>query len=239
MSAEAGELQYAGSELGLFAAATRWKRYVARSLRTFVGTSVLEVGAGIGGTTQALCGGRRGRWVCLEPDAGLARQIDARVQGGDLPAFCETRTGTLRALPGEERFDTILYIDVLEHIEDDAGELERAAGHLAPGGHLVVLAPAHQWLFSPFDRAIGHWRRYSRRSLLALSPRGSRVVHARYLDSVGLLASLGNRLLLHSASPTPAQIRLWDAHMVPLSERLDPLLGHRLGKTVVVVWRRP
>ena len=57
--------------------------------------------------------------------------------------------------PADERFDTILYIDVLEHIDDDLGELARSATHLRPGGHLIVLAPAHQALYSPFDKAIG------------------------------------------------------------------------------------
>ena len=68
----------------------------------------------------------------------------------------------------------MLYIDVLEHIEHDLDELARAASHLAPGGHLVVLAPAHQALFSDFDRAIGHYRRYNRAGLQKLAPAGLR-----------------------------------------------------------------
>lgn len=238
MPGETGEFRYEGSELGLFAEAAHWKQYCSRSLRPFIGRSVLEVGAGIGGTTQALCDGRHGRWVCLEPDADLARRIDERIGTGRLPACCEPRVGTLHDLPDDERFDTVLYVDVLEHIEHDVEELQRAVRHLVPGGHLVVLAPAHQCLFSPFDSAVGHFRRYSRRSLLALSPPGSRVVCARYLDCVGLLASLGNRLILRSGMPTPAQIRLWDSYMVPVSRLLDPLLGYHLGKTAVAVWRR-
>jgi SAM-dependent methyltransferase len=191
--------RYEGSELALFAAANHWKQYIARSLQPFAGAAVLEVGAGMGGTTQALCTGRHRRWVCLEPDAGLAAQLNERIGVGELPAFCEPRVGTLSSIPDDERFDTVFYIDVLEHIERDREELERAVEHLDPGGHLAILAPAHQSLFSPFDTALGHFRRYSRTSLLALGPPGTRVVLARYLDSVGLLASLGNRLVLRKA----------------------------------------
>ncbi len=229
---------YEGSELALFAKASNWKRYYARSLRPFIGSAVLEVGAGIGTTTQVLCAGEHRRWVCLEPDAMLADQIADRIRVGQLPAFCEPRVGTLRSIPNNERFDTALYIDVLEHIEHDREQLAMAVEHLNPGGHLVVLAPAHMWLFSPFDSAIGHFRRYTRKSLFDIGPPGSRVATARYLDSVGLLASLANRLFLRKALPTAQQIRVWDGYLVPCSRILDGILGYSLGKTVVVAWQR-
>jgi hypothetical protein len=65
-----------------------------------------------------------------------------------------------------------------------------------------------------------------------------RAVRARYLDAVGLLASLANRLVLRSALPTASQIRAWDRFMVPMSRIVDPLLGYLAGKTVVAVWQR-
>jgi SAM-dependent methyltransferase len=231
-------LRYQGSELALFADAVRWKRYYAKSLQPFLGPAVLEVGAGIGGTTQVLCTGAHTRWLCLEPDAVLAARIEERRRAGDLPACCESRVGTLSAIARSERFDTVLYVDVLEHIEDDREELAQAASLLSRGGHLIVLAPAHAWLWSPFDASVGHYRRYTRASLLALGPAGTRAVRTRYLDAVGLLASLGNRLVLQSAMPTASQIRAWDRFMVPLSRLVDPLLGYLAGKTVVAVWQR-
>src|SRR5262249_21436916 len=133
----------------------------------------------------------------------------------------EVRTGTLASLDQTEIFNTILYIDVLEHIKDDSAELARAAEHLAPGGHLVVLSPAHSWLFSRFDQAIGHFRRYTAKALEALTPAKLRVVKSYYLDSVGLLASAANRLLLAQSLPTARQIHCWDNFMVPCSRILD------------------
>ena len=91
-------------------------------------------------------------------------------------------------------------------------------------------------MFSPFDAAIGHYRRYDRKSLLSAKPEDLHVERLFYLDSVGLLASLGNRLLLRASSPTAAQIALWDGKMVPVSRWLDPVLGLRLGKTIVAVF---
>jgi len=236
------ELEYVGGELELFAAARNWKRRLARELAPHLGGHVLEVGAGLGGTTASLLAGARvTAWTALEPDAELfarlARALPELVRTHGVPVHA--RRGTLGELGAEEHFDALLYVDVLEHIEDDRGELARAAAHLAAGGRLVVLAPAHQALYSEFDARIGHFRRYDRRSLAALAPGGTELVRLAYLDSVGWLASLANRLLLRRALPTPAQIRLWDGVLVPLSGVLDRLLCGRFGKSVLAVWRRP
>jgi SAM-dependent methyltransferase len=229
---------YVGGELTLFEQAVRWKSYFRRRLSRWVRGRVLEVGAGLGGTTRVLCDGRQESWTALEPDGELLAQLRLREEREPYPVPVEAVRGSTTDLAGRS-FDCVLYIDVLEHIEDDAGELRRAAGLLAPGGHLVVLSPAHQCLYTPFDKAIGHYRRYTRAGLRALTPPRLRLDRLFYLDSVGLLASLANRLLLKQSMPTSGQIRTWDRVFVPVSRRLDPLLAYRAGKTVVGVWRRP
>ena len=236
-----GEQTYVGGELELFAAARNWKRRLARELAPLLAGEVLEVGAGLGGTTANLLPAARARrWTALEPDPALRARLEltARELAAQHGLPVEVHGGTLAELAPERRFDVVLYIDVLEHIENDRAELARAAGRLAPGGRLAVLAPAHQALYSEFDRAIGHFRRYDRRSLLALAPPGTELVRADYLDSAGWLASLANRLLLRRSLPTPAQIRTWDGLLVPLSGVLDRLLLGRFGKSVLAVWRR-
>jgi 2-polyprenyl-3-methyl-5-hydroxy-6-metoxy-1,4-benzoquinol methylase len=238
MASSSRDFEYIGSELELFAEAVNWRAYWQRQAVPFLGRRVLEVGAGFGTVTRDLCRSPVEHWLALEPDRAMAAHLAADRQTGRLPAMCELRYGTTEMLGPEERFDTVLYIDVLEHIEDDQTEVARVAQHLTPGGHLIVLAPAHQALYTPFDAAIGHFRRYGMARLLSVGAEGMRVCRARYLDSVGLLAVLGNRLLLGSAQPNRRQIGLWDRLMVRSSRRLDPLFGYRLGKSVLVVWRK-
>jgi SAM-dependent methyltransferase len=227
---------YVGSELDVFADAVQWKGYVRRQLRPYLHGRVLEVGAGIGTTTAALHSGRVTEWVCLEPDPALVARLEEARLDGRIPAACQVVQGTTRDVSGP--FDLVLYVDVLEHIEHDRDELERAASLLAPGGVVAVLAPAHPWLFTPFDEAIGHFRRYTRASLLDVGPYGAEPVVRRYLDSVGLLASLGNRLLLRSSMPSSGQVRFWDRVLVRASRLLDPLARYHLGKSVLVAWRQ-
>jgi hypothetical protein len=102
-----------------------------------------------------------------------------------------------------------------------------------------VLAPAHQWLFSRFDQSIGHYRRYSAAMLARVTPPPLQLATAFYMDSVGMLASLANRLLLREAYPTLGQIRFWDSTLVRLSRLLDPCAGFRLGKTVIGIFVAP
>lgn len=229
---------YPGTELELFESAQNWKRYVQKTISPFIRQNVLEVGAGIGGTTATLCDGTQSNWLCLEPDPSLGATLEEKIRTNSLCSCCDVSFATLKSLPNTMRFDTILYIDVLEHIEDDIDEIETALKFLDVGGHLVVLAPAHPWLYSPFDAAVGHYRRYTRTSLLKLAPHDLEPVLIRYLDSVGMFASAANRIILKEDQPSSKQIEIWDRFMVPLSKLVDPLLLNRVGKSVVVVWRR-
>jgi len=230
--------EYVGTELSLFAQAHNWKRYLAEQLRPFVQGHVLEVGAGIGATTSTLWTPAASQWTALEPDSRLADQARVRLEAIGLGGVT-VRVGTVASLRSAERFDTILYIDVLEHIEEDVAQLQGAASHLAPGAYLIVLSPAHEWLYSPFDAAIGHVRRYNAKQLQSAGPSGLTLARLRYLDAVGMTASLANRLLLRRAMPNAAQIAVWDRFMIPISRVLDPCFAFRIGKSILAVWRRP
>ena len=233
------EFEYVGGELDVFARARNWKSYFRSRLARDIRGKVLEVGAGIGGTTQVLCDGSQASWTALEPDPRLAERMKEMFGERRLPLVPEVVVGTLESLSADDLFDTVLYIDVLEHIEDDRAEMVRAAARLRTGGRLIVLCPAHQSLFTPFDKAIGHFRRYDKRMFRKLTPAGTSLFRLFYLDSVGMLLSLANRLLLRSAHPKAAQIDVWDRFFIPCSRVMDPLTGWCVGKTVVGVWERP
>ena len=229
---------YVGNELELFAEAVHWKRYFRSAIADRLVGDVLEVGAGIGETARHLLDGRQRSWLCLEPDERLGTRLRAWAEAGDVAPLPTVQIGTTADLDPRSRFDTILYIDVLEHIEDDRAEMARAAELLAPRGALIVLSPAFQQLFSDFDRSVGHFRRYTRASLAEVMPPSVRQVRLRYLDSVGFLASLSNRALLRQALPTRRQIALWDRVMIPASRVLDPLLARSFGRSVLAVYER-
>ena len=233
-----GEIVYIGNELDLFEQATVWKNYYGRFLKPYLKGKVLEAGAGLGGTTQQLCDGSQQSWICLEPDPLLFSKLEKKIAGGDLPPCCRAMKGTTSDLPATERFNAIIYIDVIEHIEKDAEELQRAASLLADGGYLIILVPAHQFLYNEFDKAIGHFRRYDKRMLRAAAPKELLLRKMRYLDVLGLLASLVNKYFLKQEYPTHRQIGFWDKYLVPVSKPLDTLINYQTGKTLTGIWQK-
>lgn len=232
------EIPYVGNELELFQHATTWKNYFGKFLQPYLKGKVLEVGAGIGGTTLHLCDGTQTKWTCLEPDRDLFQELKRKVDAKELPACCEAVKGVISDLPPSVTYNTIMYIDVIEHIEDDRAELASAYNYLDEGGYLLVLVPAHQYVFSPFDKSIGHYRRYNKKMLRQAAPKGVTVKRMWYLDSMGLIASVVNKLFLKQSYPTTAQVSMWDKKLVPISKFADRLINYQTGKTLVAIWQK-
>lgn len=230
--------KYEGEELHLFANATNWKKYVAKIVSKYIKGHVLEVGAGIGSNTKLFMEKFDVEWTCLEPDKILAQQISPNFQQKFLTKKPTIIVGSLRDIDPKTTFDTILYIDVLEHLKDDRAELIAAANHLTLNGHLIAISPAFQFLYSPFDKKIGHFRRYNSKMLRSLSPETCVLENIRYLDSAGSLLSATNCFFLKRSIPSINQIKIWDKIIVPISIVIDPLIFFRFGKSISAVWRR-
>ncbi len=120
--------KYIGNELEVFEHATNWKNYYASFIKPFLGKKVAEVGAGLGGTTPVLCDGSQEEWLCIEPDSDLLEKVKKKITGGTIPPVCKPFMGYLTNV--KDRFDSVLYIDVIEHIQDDKAELKVAANSL-------------------------------------------------------------------------------------------------------------
>ncbi len=236
------DTSYIGTELPLFFQARNFHAYYARLFNGWIRGAVLEVGAGLGAMTSHLVRPAVTSITACEPDPALAvglREFARRPQDVHRVPI-EVVVGGILEVPATMTFDTIVYVDVLEHIEDDRAELRAAVRRLRSGGTLVVGGPAHRWLSTPYDAAIGHHRRYDRRMMAGLvaSCEGLELVRFAYFDCVGVALSLANRWIGRFAAPSPGHVRFWNDYVLPLSRRLDPVLGYRIGKSFVAVAKR-
>jgi SAM-dependent methyltransferase len=229
---------YTGKELENFLAAVNWKTYWSSQIQPFLGNDVLELGAGIGATVLALNYNNYRRWVAVEPDKEMCAILERLSINKSFGSGFEIVNGTSASLRNDDIFDTILYIDVLEHIEDDASELAIVCSHLAEGGHLIIVAPAHDFLYTSFDKKVGHYRRYNKTMLYSITPSKMVTKKFRYLDSVGLFASLANKFFLKSDTPSEKQIQFWDKFMVRTSRVTDIVTGYTIGKTIVYILQK-
>ena len=198
---------------------------------------MLEVGAGNGSTTKILWNKSVTKWICLEPDHKLFLSLKTKLDKKNLPHNCELHHGILSSIKSKT-FDCIAYIDVLEHIKDDGEELRQTTELLSSNGKLIILSPAYNWLFSPFDKSIGHVRRYNYDSLKTLESKSLKLTHYEYLDSVGIILSLLNKVALKQTYPTKKQIMIWDKFVVPLSKIIDPFVARSFGKSIIGIYTK-
>ena len=227
--------KYQGEELEYFEQAKVWKSYFSSKVKKYIQGDVLEVGAGIGTNTKYLLTGDTTSWTYLELDAGLASM--ARKNTSSIGLQQKFIVGTIDNI-SNERYDTIIYIDVLEHISDSQQEVTKTTKLLSKGGHLIILVPAFQYLFSAYDTSVGHFRRYNKRQLRAEINDFLKEKELYFLDSCGWFASLMNKLMLDKPAISMSQLLFWDRILVSISKISDVVTLNAFGKSLVGVWEK-
>lgn len=220
--------------LAVIAASRNYNDWLFDRARPYLGLRVLDAGAGVGTFTE-LASETGAEVVAVEPHREFVDLLRGRFSGRPSVRVVE---GTAEGPAAGGGFDSIVCFNVLEHVSDDAGALAAFREQLRPGGRLLLLVPAHAFLFGATDRAIGHERRYDRKPLRRLlEGAGFTVETLRAVNPLGALGWLV-RVRLAGREDWPAgSFRLFD-RLVPLLRPLDrvPL---PLGLSLWAVARRP
>jgi len=139
----------------------------------------------------------------------------------------------------DEKFDTIMYLNVLEHIKEDNEEIINAFEKLNNNGYLIILVPAHNKLYSKFDKAVGHYRRYEIEFFNNLNIKDSELVKLIYLDSLGFFLYYLNKIFFkEEVYPSKFKIFLWDKIFTPISYFLDKFLMYKFGKNILYIIKK-
>ncbi len=215
-------------------AADRFTAWVVSEIRPYLGRAILEVGCGTGTFTRHLAGAAD-RVLALDLDDRFVAA--ARAALADAPHVrveCADATST----PLARDFDTVVLLDVLEHIADDLGFLRKLHGALRPGGRLVVKVPAIPALYCPMDEAIGHHRRYDRRTLArVLAEAGFALDVSRPFNAAAIGGWWLNGKVLKRTIPPAEQLGAFD-RLVPLISRLERLLRPPFGLSLIAAATR-
>jgi SAM-dependent methyltransferase len=218
--------------------ATRYNRWILRQVEPFLGPRLLEAGSGIGNLSRLLL--NRQRLVLVDHDEMYAkilgdrygRRLNVRVDRASL-----TDSAACRGWE-DERLDTILCANVLEHLEPDRQVLRDFHRTLVPGGHCVIVVPAGRWLYTSLDRELGHFRRYTRESLAAkMKQAGFEIAFTKRFSRLGSLCWAVSGHLFRRRKLSPGQM-LWFDRILPIAKTLEHLLPVP-GMSLIMVGRKP
>ncbi len=205
-----------------------YRRWIADLALPWLGSDALEVGSGLG-DYAAEWAGAGARVTASEADPGRLAHLRARFAGDGRVAVQALHVPVVHTAD----HSTVVAINVLEHIDDDVAALETFGRLVQPGGHIVLFVPAHPLLYSRFDAAIGHARRYTRRALReAMEAAGLEITALHHVNAPGALAWFVAMRMLRLQPRAGAALRGFDRYVVPairaLESRVKPPFGQSL-----------
>ena len=223
-------MNYSGKELENFDKAYFWRNYVYLCIKKFIGKKILEIGAGIGSFAKT--------YIKDDLNVTLSEIDESNYQTLKKVFSSQKNVKVENKLINQfnETFDTILYSSVLEHIEDDKGEILNAIDKLTHGGHLIICVPAHNYMYSNFDKEIGHFRRYEMNFFDKLDLINAKVKKSYFLDSFGQLVYFLNKLIFSKeVYPSKLKIFIWDKIFIPITYIIDFFSFYKFGKNIICI----
>ena len=218
--------------------APNYFEWQARLVEPYVGRRVLEIGCGLGNFTRHLLDRELVIGIDVEPAcleawrASFGESPKLRAFEMDVldPAFLDLK----RYEP-----DTILCLNVLEHIEDDERALQQMKSVLPPGGRVLLIVPAFESLYGPIDRNLGHFRRYSREHVRRLAESIGFQAEVRFFNAAGFLAWWANAKIFKRTEQSSSQIRIFDRAVVPILSRVEAAVRPPFGQSLFAVLEKP
>ena len=224
--------------LDSLAGTKRFNRWMADTVRPWLGTHVLELGAGIGNMSQHLSRGRR-TYVASDIDEEHMARLRVRFRGRPNLEVCKADlcdAADFKPLLGG--FDSVVCLNVVEHVKDDLGALRNIFSALKPGGRAIILVPQDQKAYGTLDEVLGHYRRYSEAQLRSrMEEAGFEVERMLHFNRVTRPGWRFNGQVLKRRSFSRFQLRIFDT-LVPLWRRIDRLFPWP-AVSVIAVGRVP
>lgn len=231
---------YVGKDLEAMSFAVNYHKWILEEFRPFLGKNFVEVGAGTGSFSEMLLDEKPENLALVEPSEMFLfleqniSQIETSVTVNYYNSIFSETADKLNAKP-----DTIIYVNVLEHIEDDAGELQKVYETLEPGGHCLIFVPAFMSLYGAFDEKVGHFRRYTKNELEEKGKNaGFKVVKSKYFDFVGIFPWYIKYKLLKSDSLESGAVTAYDKFAVPVTKQFERFLKFPVGKNILTILQK-
>jgi SAM-dependent methyltransferase len=234
---ESVSFAYVSNELDALAEAKNYYRWVNGQFAPFIGKRVIEVGAGIGTFAQSLLDHVPvSELVLVEPSENLFPILQQRFA---LEARVTVLHGYFRSHAIGEMADSIVLVNVLEHIGEDQTFLHDAYAALAPGGTLLLLVPALPQIYGTLDQAFGHYRRYTKTTLSGkLQAAGFAIHRLAYVNMLGIAGWFVTGRVLRRMTLEARYVRWYDQWVIPWMSKLEERWEPPCGQSLIVVARK-
>ena len=224
-------IQYDGFELEHFDSAYNFRKYQLSLIKDYISEKFLEVGPGKGGFAFYYSDLVK-KPVLVEPEKKLYKILKKNFNKKKFII----KNCTINKI--DEKFDTIIYFDVLEHIKNDVKEVKIASKKIKKNKYLIFNVPAYQSLYSSFDKSVGHYKRYNKNDFLKISKKtGLKIEKLIYYDSIGFLFLILNRIFSLKQTNLKNKLYLWNL-LIPLSRIIDFLTFNKFGKSLLCVFKK-
>lgn len=233
------KVEYVGKDLEAMDFAVNYHRWILDLIKPFLGKHLVEVGAGTGSFSELLLETEPETLALIEPSAmfDLLRENQAIKESKTKTFYFQNIfTEIADQISSRQAPDTVIYINVLEHIEDDSNELRVVYRTIRQNGRICIFVPALPLLYSDFDKNIGHFRRYRKNELIEkLEKTGFEIKLQRNFDFPGILPWLVKYRLMKSTTMESGAVKLYDELAVPFIRKLENLIPPPTGKNILVV----
>ena len=228
---------YLGHEnLELLAHRYRFNDWLFKEVSHGLHGNILEVGSGIGTFTEKLIHSFPNSHLTLTDisptyikDLKEKYSTNENISVGKLDL---NNKGDYERI-GYKKFDSIIAINVLEHVENDEFALVQLFNMLKENGVLVILVPCHKFLYNVIDKNVGHFRRYSKKDLEnKVRKTGFTIDKIHYFNLLGMIGWFINGNLLKNSKISDTGLKIFD-QLVPLSKYGEMVMGKRTGLSII------
>jgi len=229
------EFDFEGEEtLRAISEANNFNRWMYESIKNYCKGDILEIGSGIGNISSFFIKAKGSFSVSdiREQYRSYLKQIFPNINVYNIniaESNFEDRYPDLC-----NKYDTVFALNVVEHINDDKRALINMLKLLKPGGILIVLVPAYQFLYNEFDSSLEHYRRYTKNSLLRIMPPNTKVLKSWYFNLAGIFGWLVVGKLARKKTIPRSNMRLYNK-LTFLFKIMDWLTFNKAGLSVIVI----
>ena len=220
-----------GKDLESMSFAQNYHNWIYENITKELGTKIAEIGSGVGNFTEFLLRNDHARIDAYEP----CTKMHLNNKFSKNPRVnCINSNFELVSKSCDYKYDSVIFINVLEHIQQDLDAIKNAYNITRPGGKLIIFVPALQFLYSKFDRSIGHYRRYQKSELTKLVQNASfKIMSCEYFDSIGIVPWFVFMKVMRQGLSSRNTFT-YDTFVVPWLKILEKKISPPLGKNMLL-----